>query len=96
MTKKYWKSVEEFQGVPAPDNGKVEEGHKNEVLELFEDDFLKLNSSRRNFLKVFGISVSSAVIMSACKRPVQNAIPYIIQPPEVTPGESSLLCNYIF
>ena len=87
--KRYWNSVEEFQGI-AP--GDVETGagaeEKNRVLELLENDFLKTNSSRRDFLKVFGFSITSAVVMASCKRPVHNAIPYVVQPPEITPGKA--------
>lgn len=86
--KKYRKSVEEFQGITAGDDRKSEEKHKNELLELLEDDFLRKNSSRRDFLKVFGFSFASAAIVAGCKRPVQKAIPYVIQPPEITPGKS--------
>lgn len=86
--KKYWKSVEEFQGKTAGDDNVNEIGQKNQVLELLEDDFLKKNASRRDFLKVFGFSLSSAAIIASCKRPVQTAIPYIIQPPEVIPGKA--------
>ena len=60
---------------------------KGQLLELFEDDFLELSSSRRNFLKVFGYSFVSAATIAACKRPVHMAIRYVIQPPEITPGK---------
>ncbi len=88
MMKKYWKSVEEFQGITAGKDMDNEEENKNQVLELFENDFLKKNSSRRDFLKVFGFSLSSAALIASCKRPVQKAIPYLIHPPEITPGKS--------
>src|SRR5665647_2278360 len=66
----------------------IEEKHKDHLPELFEDDFVRQSTSRRDFLKVFGFSLASAAILAGCKRPVQNAIPYIIQPPEITPGRS--------
>ncbi len=43
--------------------------------------------SRRDFLKTLGYGIGSAVVLAACKRSVQNALPYIIQPPEITPGK---------
>lgn len=86
--KKYWKSVEEFQGIAAGDEGNNEDMHKQEFLELSENSILKKTRSRRDFLKVFGFTLSSAAIAANCKRPVQNAIPYVIQPPEITPGKS--------
>jgi molybdopterin-containing oxidoreductase family iron-sulfur binding subunit len=86
MMKKYWKSVEEFQGISAGDDRNNE--YKNELQELFERDFLSKNSSRRDFLKIFGFSLSSAALIASCKRPVQKAIPYVIHPPEITPGKA--------
>ncbi len=86
--KKHREIPEELRGLSSGGEGKSAEGKKDQLLELFEDDFLKLGSSRRDFLKVFGFSFVSAAIIAACKRPVQKAIPYVIQPPEITPGKS--------
>ena len=64
-------------------------GNNNDlVLELFDGNFVKRNTSRRDFLKVLGFSFASAAVMESCKRPVQKALPYIIQPPEITPGKA--------
>jgi len=49
---------------------------------------MKHGTSRRDFLKICGFSFASAALLASCKRPVQKALPYIIQPPEVTPGKS--------
>src|SRR5664279_1709687 len=49
---------------------------------------MKKNTSRRDFLKVLGFSFASAAVMVSCKRPVQYALPYVIQPPEITPGKA--------
>ena len=53
-----------------------------------ERDFVKRGTSRRDFLKVLGFSFASAAVMESCKRPVQKALPYVFQPPEITPGKS--------
>ena len=66
----------------------LNEQKDSHVPELSEADFFEKSSSRRDFLKVFGFSVASAAILASCKRPVQNAIPYVIQPPEITPGKA--------
>jgi Fe-S-cluster-containing dehydrogenase component len=50
--------------------------------------FMEKNRSRRDFLKVLGFSFASAAIAASCKRPVLNALPYIIQPPESVPGKA--------
>jgi MoCo/4Fe-4S cofactor protein with predicted Tat translocation signal len=94
--KKYWKSIGEFQGKADSEKFVEEEEHKNQVLELFEADFLKQNSSRRDFLKVFGFSLSAAAIIAGCKRPVINAIPYAVHPPEITPGKSLYYASTYF
>jgi MoCo/4Fe-4S cofactor protein with predicted Tat translocation signal len=94
--KKYWKSIEEFKGIAPVDDQQIEAEHKNQMLELLENDFMKKNSSRRDFLKVFGFSISSAVIASGCRRPVINAIPYVVQPPEITPGKSLYYASTFF
>ena len=64
-------------------------GEDEQILELFDGDFMKRGTSRRDFLKVFGFSFGSAAILASCSRPVQKALPYVIQPPEVTPGKAS-------
>jgi hypothetical protein len=49
---------------------------------------MKQSTSRRDFLKTCGFSFASAALLASCKRPVQKALPYVIQPPEITPGKS--------
>lgn len=85
--KKHREIPKEFRDLTSGDEGSSVEGKKDQLLDLFDEDFLKSGSSRRDFLKVFGFSFASAAIISACKRPVQKAIPYIIQPVEITPGK---------
>ena len=86
--KKNREKPEELQNYAADYIGNKQEDHEDHALELFEEDFLNLSSSRRDFLKVFGFSFASAAIVGGCKRPVQKAIPYVIQPPEITPGKA--------
>jgi Fe-S-cluster-containing dehydrogenase component len=57
---------------------------------------MKKNTSRRDFLKVLGFSLASSAVLAGCKRPVQNAIPYLIQPPEITPGKSLYYATSFF
>jgi hypothetical protein len=52
------------------------------------EDLKTGKTSRRDFLKVFGFSLASTALLAACKRPVHKALPYIDQPPEITPGKS--------
>jgi molybdopterin-containing oxidoreductase family iron-sulfur binding subunit len=64
---------------------RAQEQPMDDLSLLMDQNFLRLNSSRRNFLKVFGYSFASAAVLAACKRPVIQAIPYAVQPPELIP-----------
>ncbi len=86
--KNYYNSIEEYNNVPGADEEIFEKEHKSAVLELFEEDIINKKSSRRDFLKVFGFSVTSAAVLSSCQKPVQKAIPYVIQPEEIVPGKA--------
>ncbi|HEX2920445.1 MAG TPA: 4Fe-4S dicluster domain-containing protein [Bacteroidales bacterium] len=61
------------------------ENVEHDLLKLIGEDFPKLHSSRRNFLKVFGYSLASAALLSACRKPLRMAVPYVNQPPELIP-----------
>ncbi|MCB8994552.1 MAG: 4Fe-4S dicluster domain-containing protein [Bacteroidales bacterium] len=86
--KNYYNSIEEYQNVPGQEEEKIEMEHKSAVLELFEDEIVNKKASRRDFLKVFGFSVTSAAVLSSCQKPIQKAIPYVIQPEEIVPGKA--------
>lgn len=94
--KKQWNTPEEFHDPVTGDDGSYKVGNRDQILELFEDDFLKLSSSRRDFLKLFGFSFASAALLAACKRNILEAIPYVVQPPEVTPGKSLYFATSFF
>jgi Fe-S-cluster-containing dehydrogenase component/anaerobic selenocysteine-containing dehydrogenase len=86
--KNYYNSIDEFNDIPGKDEEVFEKEHKSAVLELFEGDIVNTKSSRRDFLKVFGFSVTSAAVLASCEKPVQRAIPYVIQPEEIVPGKA--------
>ncbi len=85
---KYWSSLEEYNNISGNDEEAIEADHKSSVLGLFEDKIANSKASRRDFLKLFGFSLTSAALAASCERPVQKAIPYIIQPEEITPGKA--------
>jgi molybdopterin-containing oxidoreductase family iron-sulfur binding subunit len=84
---KYWKGEEELVKDPsfiaAQKNEFADDLPLAEVLE--ESDF-ELNSSRRDFLKYFGFSVTAVSLAACFKAPVRKAIPYLVKPEEITPG----------
>ncbi len=72
----------------AINGGAGEDLQDSQLQDLLKADLLGKNSSRRDFLKIFGYSLASAAILASCKRPILNAVPYVIQPPEITPGKA--------
>ena len=85
--KKYWKNIEsknsqeEVNGIgKIPDNG-------NSLLDLLHDNNKDLPASRRDFLKLCGFSFA-VTALSACQSKIGKAVPYVIAPVELTPGEA--------
>ena len=87
--KKDGKDLKELKSIVNDQDENLNESTIEPVLDLFVGDFEKRGTSRRDFLKVLGFSFGSAAILASCRRPVQLALPYVIQPPEITPGKSS-------
>ena len=94
--KKNGKIPEEIKSiVPAQSHDDIREN--NELFpDLPEGDFIKPGTSRRDFLKLLGFSVASAAVIASCKRPVQLALPYVNQPPEIIPGKASYYASSFF
>lgn len=83
----YWRGEEELKKTPEFLESAKNEFHESLPLdEVFSENNFELSSSRRDFLKFFGFSVT-AVALAACNTtPVKKAIPYLVKPEEVTPG----------
>jgi hypothetical protein len=83
---------------PASGYDKMKEMDQHNQLpeELENGNILRQGTSRRDFLKVLGFSFASAAVLASCKRPVLQALPYVIQPPEVTPGKSLYYATSFF
>jgi Fe-S-cluster-containing dehydrogenase component/anaerobic selenocysteine-containing dehydrogenase len=80
--KEYWTSIEDLE--PQEEASEKPKRHGfSDVLEVGA-------SNRRDFLKFFGFSVASAAVIAGCQRPVNKAIPLLVQPEEVSPG----IANY--
>jgi MoCo/4Fe-4S cofactor protein with predicted Tat translocation signal len=86
-TKKYWRSVEhlndESAELAAAQNEFAEKLPVDEFLG--KTDLADTSTSRRDFLKFLGFSVTAATL-AACEAPVTKAIPYVVKPEEITPG----------
>ena len=95
--KTYYKSIEEFKyGRDLPSEKTSEQTNKNAVLDMLDSKVTEATASRRDFLKLFGFSFATAAIVSSCEKPVQKAIPYLIKPEEVTPGQASYYASTFF
>jgi molybdopterin-containing oxidoreductase family iron-sulfur binding subunit len=86
-SRQYWQSVEQLDN-----NEEFAAKNSDEFSEeLPLDQFLEKqelstsSTSRRDFLKFVGFSVTAATL-AACETPVMKSIPYIIKPEEVTAG----------
>ncbi|MCC7051595.1 MAG: TAT-variant-translocated molybdopterin oxidoreductase, partial [Bacteroidia bacterium] len=95
--KKYWKSLEEYNGNP-----EFLKAASNEFAEEIPvDKFLgdktleSTKTPRRDFLKFLGFSVTAASL-AACEAPVRNVIPYLIKPEEINPGISNYYASTFY
>ncbi len=96
MEKKYWKSLEEQSGLPVINPGQNDADASRSVLDLINEEIEGKPSSRRNFLKFCGFSFATAAIATSCKNPVNNAIPYLNKPEEITPGMANHYASTFF
>jgi len=86
--KKHKNNQEENNDLVIFNDGNSEVLKEDQLPELFGNDVIRNNTTRRDFLKFLGFSFASAAVLASCKRPVLKALPYIIQPPEITPGKA--------
>ncbi len=96
-TKKLWKGLEELQNGPEFIQQQQNEFAEEIPLEkLLGDEKIENSStSRRDFLKFLGFSVTAASL-AACETPVNKAIPYVVKPEEVTPGVANWYASTYF
>src|ERR1035437_9246145 len=94
---KYWRGLEELANSPEfvkhQQNEFVEEVPVEQFLGNSSLD--KTSTSRRDFLKFLGFSVTAASL-AACESPVNKAIPYIVKPEEITPGVANWYASTYF
>ena len=96
--KKYWTSLDELNETPRY----KEQANKEFNFEIDSTETTEENegTSRRDFLKTMGFSVSVAALASACKIPTNKAIPYTIDTrkavPEVVPGVADYFASTFY
>lgn len=87
----YWKGIEEkeqLEGFRASAENEFSE-HLPALSSIVEP-ISTGKSSRRDFLKMLGFSITAATIAASCEIPVRKSIPYIWRPEEIVPG----MANY--
>ncbi len=87
----YWKGIEEkeqLEGFRAIADKEFSE--ELPALSSITEPISTGTSSRRDFLKMLGFSVTAAVVAASCEMPVRKSIPYVWRPEEVAPG----IANY--
>ncbi|WP_421918094.1 4Fe-4S dicluster domain-containing protein [Marinifilum sp.] len=88
--KKYWKSLTELKnGENSVPDKAIPKGNLEQILDIFDKNENNTKSKRRDFLKLCGFSLAIGTIVASCENSVQKAIPYLIQPEEITPGKAN-------
>jgi len=96
-TKQYFKGVEELEDNPHLDKLKKQEFPTElPVMDFLEDNLKVEDTSRRDFLKTLGFSVSAAALVASCEIPVKKALPYVDKPASITPGKASYYASSYF
>lgn len=96
MEKKYWQSLEEYLEVKKGSNVENKEPVPEFSIEGLDESEVKGKSSRRDFLKMLGFSVSAVALVSSCQMPVRKAIPLLNQPEDLTPGVPNYYASTFF
>lgn len=96
MEKKYWQSIEEHLEVKKGENVANNKPQPEFSIEGLDESEIKGKSSRRDFLKMLGFSVSAVALVSSCQMPVRKAIPLLNQPADLTPGVPNFYASTFF
>jgi len=98
LKKTYWKGEEELLRDPSfVQSSKNEFSEGLPLDEVLNDTDLELSATRRDFLKIFGFSISAVALAACNKTPIRKAVPYLVKPDDVTPGVAnyySSTCGY--
>jgi len=85
--KKYWRSVDELNQTPEfTAEASKEFAEEIPVDELLSSDSLGLEANRRDFLKIFGFSLTAATLAACNRAPVKKAVPFVSHPEEMSPS----------
>lgn len=85
--KKYRKNIDSGKIVENTFHDESISSDKNPFAEILSEKNSDIHASRRDFLKFCGFSFA-VTALSSCKSKIEKAIPYIIAPEDITPGEA--------
>ncbi len=86
--KKYWKDIDSKQESTQAKLPEMPGKDQPSLLSMFDNLSSEGSSSRRDFLKLCGFSFAVSA-MASCQTKVRKAIPYVVAPYEITPGEAN-------
>jgi molybdopterin-containing oxidoreductase family iron-sulfur binding subunit len=86
MDKLYWQSLDHYKDLKEQSNSEKVKPEPEFSIEGLDESEIKGQSSRRDFLKMLGFSVSAVALVSSCQMPVRKAIPLLNQPQDLIPG----------
>ena len=73
---RYWKGAEELDST-------LQKADRSE-----SEASVALPIDRRGFLKASGFTVAGTLLVGCSRKPVEKAIPYLVQPEEIVPGRA--------
>ena len=96
MEKLYWQSLESLKEQKNDSVTDKKEAVPEFSIEGLDESEIKGKSSRRDFLKLLGFSVSAVALVSSCQMPVRKAIPLLNQPEDLVPGVANFYASTFF
>ncbi len=96
MEKKYWQSLESYREMQKEQLSGSTEPIAEFSIEGLDESEIKGKSSRRDFLKMLGFSVSAVALASSCQTPIRKAIPLLNQPEDLIPGVPNFYASTFF
>jgi molybdopterin-containing oxidoreductase family iron-sulfur binding subunit len=96
MEKTYWQSLENYEEEQQKSILENKQAVPEFSVEGLDETELKAKSSRRDFLKMMGFSVSAVALVSSCQMPIRKAIPLLNQPEDLIPGVPNFYASTFF
>jgi len=91
---KYWRSIEEFEEDSAVEKLKDPEFPTEGLSE--GEITGSGTTSRRDFLKMLGFGIGFVTFAASCENPINKAIPYLIKPETIIPGNANYYASTFF